>query len=407
MRHERADMVELETAVRCAPRVASGSAGEAADLARQRGGAHAWAKKRCEASRSGEVDPSLLSLPSLAAGELASRSAAAMLLPMITCCAASLALLAPPSRRGRRRRQRCGATATRSSSCCRAAAPPPPSCAPPSPPPAFPAWLLVTVVFMHVLASAVIAQAAGGAALGLGNDRVRTARLLGQLSSLAALLDIVVTPQLGRLSDTIGRRPLLLAALCVALVVAASQQPAAGGGARLSETALRHRLLHLHGLAPRRRRHVQVRRANQIGAIRRNSAPQFSEAARTILSGTTPNASRRLGLMSAASGAAYALGMLIGGHLVARALWLPYAPRPCSSSRASAVVPLRRDSAKDRRATFGWQLPAVSFLRLFGRAARSRLSSVHALQTLSMSMGDTWQARTSRAQSFGAQFGDN
>ena len=107
-----------------------------------------------------------------------------------------------------------------------AAAPPPPPAAaaprtpPPSPPPAFPAWLLVTVVFMHVLANAVIAQALPTALLsGLGNDRVRTARLLGRLSSLAALLDIVVTPQLGRLSDTIGRRPLLLAAPCVTLVV--------------------------------------------------------------------------------------------------------------------------------------------------------------------------------------------
>ena len=81
---------------------------------------------------------------------------------------------------------------------------------PAPPPPVFPAWLLVTVVFMHVLANAVIAQALPTALLsGLGNDRVRTARLLGRLSSLAALLDIVVTPQLGRLSDTIGRRPWL------------------------------------------------------------------------------------------------------------------------------------------------------------------------------------------------------
>ena len=110
--------------------------------------------------------------------------------------------------------------------------------------------------------------------------------------------------------------------------------------------------------------------------------------------------------MSAASGAAYALGMLIGGHLVARALWLPYAASamllfclaPLLWSRSVETLP------KDQRATFGWQLPAVSFLRLFRSGGTLRgLSSVHALQTLSMSMGDTWQARTSRAQ-FGAQF---
>ena len=110
--------------------------------------------------------------------------------------------------------------------------------------------------------------------------------------------------------------------------------------------------------------------------------------------------------MSAASGAAYALGMLIGGHLVARALWLPYAASamllfclaPLLWSRSVETLP------KDQRATFGWQLPAVSFLRLFRSGGTLRgLSSVHALQTLSMSMGDTWQARTS--QSFGAQCG--
>ena len=112
--------------------------------------------------------------------------------------------------------------------------------------------------------------------------------------------------------------------------------------------------------------------------------------------------------MSAASGAAYALGMLIGGHLVARALWLPYAASamllfclaPLLWSRSVETLP------KDQRATFGWQLPAVSFLRLFRSGGTLRgLSSVHALQTLSMSMGDTWQVRTSRAKSFGVQSG--
>ena len=151
-----------------------------------------------------------------------------MLLPMITCCAASLALLAPPiaSRPAAAAPALTARPRTLHPQLTAAAAPPPPPAAaelrtpPPSPPPAFPAWLLVTVVFMHVLANAVIAQALPTALLsGLGNDRVRTARLLGRLSSLAALLDIVVTPQLGRLSDTIGRRPLLLAAPCVTLVV--------------------------------------------------------------------------------------------------------------------------------------------------------------------------------------------
>ncbi|EOD30836.1 hypothetical protein EMIHUDRAFT_113091 [Emiliania huxleyi CCMP1516] len=60
----------------------------------------------------------------------------------------------------------------------------------------------------------------------LGQDRVATAAALGRISSSAALLDILVTPQLGRLSDTIGRKPLLVGAPALALLcrgVAASR----------------------------------------------------------------------------------------------------------------------------------------------------------------------------------------
>ena len=102
-----------------------------------------------------------------------------MLLPMITCCAASLALLAPPiaSRPAAAAPALTARPRTLHPQLTAAAAPPPPPPAaelrmpPPSPPPAFPAWLLVTVVFMHVLANAVIAQALPTALLsGLGND---------------------------------------------------------------------------------------------------------------------------------------------------------------------------------------------------------------------------------------------
>ena len=46
--------------------------------------------------------------------------------------------------------------------------------------------------------------------------------MLGRLSSCGALLDVLLTPQLGRLSDTIGRRPLLLIAPCTALTLRAA-----------------------------------------------------------------------------------------------------------------------------------------------------------------------------------------
>jgi hypothetical protein len=84
-------------------------------------------------------------------------------------------------------------------------------------------WLLVLMVFVSVLANALLSQAVPTALLeAYGNDRVRTARMLGRLSSCGALLDVLLTPQLGRLSDTIGRRPLLLIAPCMALTLRAA-----------------------------------------------------------------------------------------------------------------------------------------------------------------------------------------
>ncbi|EOD22686.1 hypothetical protein EMIHUDRAFT_194970 [Emiliania huxleyi CCMP1516] len=69
-------------------------------------------------------------------------------------------------------------------------------------------WLIALVVF--AVPSALYAH--------LGQDRVATAAALGRISSSAALLDILVTPQLGRLSDTIGRKPLLVGAPALALL---------------------------------------------------------------------------------------------------------------------------------------------------------------------------------------------
>eukprot|EP00965_Chrysotila_dentata_P126599 4186247-Pleurochrysis_carterae.AAC.1 len=62
-----------------------------------------------------------------------------------------------------------------------------------------PRWLLSLMVFIHAFSNALITQAVTTALLAsMGNDRVRTAQALGRLSSSAALLDILITPQLGR-----------------------------------------------------------------------------------------------------------------------------------------------------------------------------------------------------------------
>ena len=73
------------------------------------------------------------------------------------------------------------------------------------------------MVFMHVLSNALISQAMPTALRrAFSENLVKTATTLGRLGSCAALLDILITPQLGRLTDSIGRKPILVAAPIVA-----------------------------------------------------------------------------------------------------------------------------------------------------------------------------------------------
>ena len=107
----------------------------------------------------------------------------------------------------------------------------------------------------------------------------------------------------------------------------------------------------------------------------------------------------RLGLISAASGAAHAGGMLVWGQLVARSLRLPYL---ASATLLGLLAPLllwRFDESlpPSQRTPFRWRTPGLSFVGLFrSGAALRRLCSISTLQTLSISMGDTWQARRCR-----------
>lgn len=246
----------------------------------------------------------------------------------------------------------------------------------------FPAWLLVLVVFTNMLSNAVIAQAVPTAMYAaLGNDRVRTAAALGRISSCAALMDIMLTPQLGRLSDTIGRKPLLLAAPALALVCRAF--------AAVHPT-------------------VGVLVACKLLSLTLTST--FSIAIRAALADchySDPHTlTGRLGLVSAASGAAYSVGMYFGGRLVSRQLVLPYM---ASAALLACLVPIillgfRETHPRSARSPFGLRPPAFGFVRLFrsGPALRS-LSAVSALHTISMAMGDTWQVFARELRGWGAE----
>lgn len=245
----------------------------------------------------------------------------------------------------------------------------------------FPRWLLVSMVFLHVLSNALIAQSLPTALrLQLGGNLVRTATTLGRLGSCAALLDILITPQLGRLTDTIGRKPLLIAAPCLGCLcrAAVAARPATPLLVAVKITG-------------------GVISATYMVAVRAALADRH----RTDL----PTLTGRLGLLTAASGGAYAVGMWVGGELVARNLRLPYLVSAVLLGSLVALVTFgfRETLPTTQRVGFRLHAPAIGFLRLFRNGPTLRgLCSVSALQQTSVSMGDTWQVFARQLRGWGS-----
>jgi len=214
-----------------------------------------------------------------------------------------------------------------------------------TPPPAepIPRWLLVCMVFLHVLANAVIASALPKALrLAMGGDLVKTATALGSFGSLAALVDILITPQLGRLSDTIGRKPLLLAAPCLALLLRASV-------AAFPCVPLLVAVRVLGGMIS----------ATYMVSLRAALADGHRHDAPTLVG--------RLGLISAASGGAYAFGMFAGGQLASVRLRLPYL---VAASSLALLLPLvsvcfKETLPPEQRVPFKPSPAGLGFVKLF------------------------------------------
>lgn len=247
--------------------------------------------------------------------------------------------------------------------------------------PSIPRWLLLCMVFFHVLSNALIAQALPKALrLALGGDLVKTATTLGTYGSLAALLDILITPQLGRLSDTIGRKPLLLAAPCVGLL------------ARFVVT--------IYPATP-----VLILVKVLSGVV---SATYMVTLRAALADGhrhDAPTLTGRLGLVSAASSAAYAFGMFSGGQLVNWRLRLPYGLAAASLALLVPLVALRYDESlpPGERVPFKPREPGFGWVRLFSSGPTLRgLVSVNALQLVSVSMGDTWQVFARELRGWGS-----
>ena len=247
--------------------------------------------------------------------------------------------------------------------------------------PPMPRELLLALVFMHVLSNALIAQALPNALrLVKGGDLVRTATALGRLGSCAALVDIIVTPQLGRLTDTIGRKPLLIAAPVIGC---------------LCRTAVALRPTTPYLIAAKVLGGAIS--ASYMVALRAALADSHRKDAATLTG--------KLGLVSAASGGAYAVGMFVGGELAARHVRLPYAASAVMLGSLVVVVlfAFRETHGRAQRVPFRPREPGLGFLRLFtsGSALRG-LCSVNTLQLISVSMGDTWQVFARELRGWGS-----
>ena len=208
-----------------------------------------------------------------------------------------------------------------------------------------------------------------------GLQPAQVALTLGRLGSLSALFEVMLSGYFGRLSDAIGRKPLLLAApaftvLARAMVVCNPSLPVLLG-ARFATTLV----VPMYWLA------YQAACADCYG----KNATQLAVLGSRI---------------QAAMGFGYALSSLLGGPLAARDIRYAYA---ASCTLGCAVVAcigfgLRETLPPSRRVPYrsgkGSGSP-LAFLNLFRRGLlAAKLNLCVVLQSLTNGMGDLWQVST-------------
>ena len=114
----------------------------------------------------------------------------------------------------------------------------------------------------------------------------------------------------------------------------------------------------------------------------------------------------RLGLLSATSGAAYAIGMLAGGLLVARQLRWPYAVSTVILGLLALLntVAFCETLPKAERVPFRPRVPAFEARPALFRSGPTLrgLCTVNGLQQISVSMGDTWQVFARELRGWGS-----
>ena len=256
---------------------------------------------------------------------------------------------------------------------------PPPT---PSTPPSLSVPLICAVSALQSACFGVIGTALAPALAGSGLDPVRVAVVLGRIGSTSALLEVVLSGSLGRYSDRVGRKPLLLAAPLVTIIARSLVVLKPDVSVLVAARLVSSFAVPVYWLA------FQASVADVYGG----------DATRYAVLGSR---------IQAAMGLGYAVASLVGGRLAARDVRLAYGASAFLGCCVLALVSSAPETRPASKITTTEKRPPafqpLAFRRLFMRGPRfARLNAVVLLQSLTNGMGDLWQVLARELRQWGA-----
>jgi len=249
----------------------------------------------------------------------------------------------------------------------------------PQPPPVV---LLMVVAGLQSACFGCIGTALPPALRASGMDPKGVALLLGQLGSASALCEVLLSNSFGKLSDAIGRKPIMLAApaltvLARGMVVVSPMLPVLIA-ARLLSTLV----VPMYWLA-------------------------YQAAMADCFGGNTTKLAVVGSRVQAGMGLGYAIASYFGGKLSQRDIRYAYAASCTVGCCVLACVQLgfRESLSASRRVKFEWRGGSpLGFVNLFRRGLIfTKLNLCVLCQSLTNGMGDLWQVLASDLRSWGPE----
>ena len=240
---------------------------------------------------------------------------------------------------------------------------------------------LMTVAGLQSACFGCIGTALPPALRASGLDPSAVALLLGRLGSASALFEVLLSNSFGKLSDAIGRKPIMLAAPAITvaarfMVVLSPRLPVLIG-ARLITTLV----VPVYWLA------YQAAMADSFG---RNTTKLAIVGSR----------------VQAGMGLGYAISSLIGGPLAARDVRYAYVASCTIGCCVLGCIAFgfRETLQASRRVDFAWKGSSpLGFRNLFRRSRLSaKLNLCLVCQSLTNGMGDLWQVLARELRDWGA-----